>query len=72
MRRGMGSMSAWFIAGFVALRMLMIAFVVLLVARIVAAVRGRPDGAVEIAARRFAMGEITEDQFRRIRDALDS
>ena len=63
---------AYFIAGFVALRFLGIAFVILLIARIVAGVRGRRDGAVDIAGRRFASGEITEEQFRRIRDVLDS
>ena len=63
----------WFIAGFVTLRILGVAFVVLLAARIIAAVRGRADGAaVDIAARRFASGEITEEQFRRVRVVLDS
>jgi len=63
---------AWFVAGFVALKLLGIAFVVLLIARIVAGARGRFDGAREIARRRFASGEITEEQLRQIRDVLDS
>jgi uncharacterized membrane protein len=61
-----------FFAGFVALRLMGAAFIVLLVMRIAAAVRGRSDGALETASRRFAAGEITEEQFRRIRDVLDS
>ena len=68
----MGALTGWFIAGFMTLRLLGIAFVVLLVARIVAGVRGRHDGALGVAARRFANGEITEEQFRQIRDALDA
>ncbi len=63
---------AWFIAGFVALRILGIAFLVLLVTRIVAGFRSRNSEALEIAGRRFASGEITEDQFRRTREVLDS
>jgi uncharacterized membrane protein len=62
----------WFIAGFVALKLMGAAFIVLLIMRLVVAVRGRSDGALESASRRFAAGEITEDQFRRIRDVLDS
>jgi uncharacterized membrane protein len=62
----------WFIAGFVALKLMGAAFFVLLIMRLIAAVRGRSDGALESASRRFAAGEITEDQFRRIRDVLDS
>ncbi len=65
-------MMPWFIAGFVTLRMLGVAFVIVLIARIVTAVRGRHDAALEIASRRFATGEITEEQFRRIRDTLDA
>ena len=63
---------AWFIAGFVALRLLGIAFLVLLVSRIVAGARSRPHDALEIVGRRFAEGEITEEQFRRMREVLDS
>jgi uncharacterized membrane protein len=63
---------AWFIAGFVALRIMGIAFLVLLVTRIVAGFRHHHNGALEIAGRRFASGEITEDQFRRMREILDS
>jgi len=62
----------WFIGGFILLRLLGLAFVIVLAARIVMGVRGRHDGAREIARRRFASGEITEEQFRRIRDVLDS
>ena len=63
---------AWFIAGFVALRVLGIAFVVLLVTRIVAGLKDGHNEAREIARRRFASGEITEEQFRRLREVLDS
>jgi uncharacterized membrane protein len=63
---------AWFIAGFVALRILGITFLVLLVIRIVAGFRSRNNEALELASRRFASGEITEDQFRRMREVLDS
>lgn len=62
----------WFIAGFVVLRILAIAFVVLLIARIVAGVRSHHNGALGIISRRFAEGELTEDQFRRMRDVLES
>ena len=63
---------AWFIAGFVALRILGIAFLVLLVTRIVAGFRSHTNEALETASRRFASGEITEEQFRRMREVLDS
>jgi uncharacterized membrane protein len=62
----------WFIAGFVALRFLGIAFLVLLIARIVSGARRRHHGALGIISRRFAEGEITEEQFRRMRDVLES
>jgi uncharacterized membrane protein len=62
----------WFIGGFVLLRVLGIAFVVLLAARIVMGMRGRHDGAREIARRRFASGEITEEELRRISEVLGS
>lgn len=66
------AISGWFIAGFVALRLLGVTFVALLVARIIAAVKGRrADEALDLAAQRFATGQITEDQFRRIRDVLE-
>jgi uncharacterized membrane protein len=61
-----------YFAGFVALKLMGAAFIVLLITRIAAAVKGRCDGALESASRRFAAGEITEEQFRRIRDVLDS
>ncbi len=63
---------AWFIAGFLALRVLGIAFFVLLIARIVAGVGSRHYDALGIVGRRFADGEITEEQFRRIREVLQS
>jgi uncharacterized membrane protein len=63
---------AWFIAGFVALRVLGIAFLVLLIARVAAGARSRRHGALGIISRRFAEGEITEDQFRRMRDVVES
>jgi len=63
---------AWFIAGFVVLRILGIAFLVLLMTRIVAGFKSRNNEALEIAGRRFASGEITEDQFRRMQEVLDS
>jgi uncharacterized membrane protein len=62
----------WFIAGFVALRVLGIAFLVLLIVRIAAGARRRHHGAAGIISRRFAEGEITEEQFRRMREVLDS
>jgi uncharacterized membrane protein len=61
-----------YFAGFIVLKLIGAAFIVLLIMRIAAAVRGRSDGALESASRRFAAGEITEEQFRRIRDVLDS
>jgi len=63
---------ALFVAGFIALKLMGAAFIVLLVIRIAASLRGRSDGALESASRRFAAGEITEEQFRRIRDVLDA
>jgi uncharacterized membrane protein len=62
----------WYIGGFILLRVLGIAFVVLLAARIFMGTRGRHDGAREIARRRFASGEITEEELRRITEVLDS
>jgi len=63
---------AWFIAGFVLLRVLGVAFLILLVVRLVGAMRGRYDRASEIVRGRLASGEITEDQYRRLREVLDS
>lgn len=68
---GILHLTAWFIVGVIALRVLIVAFVVVGIARIVVAVRGRSNGAEEIAARRFASGEITAEELRRIRDALN-
>ncbi len=63
---------AWFIAGFVLLRILGITFIILLIARIVAGARSRHNGAFGILGRRYAEGQITEEQFRRMRDVLES
>ena len=62
----------WFIGGFIVLRCLGIAFFVLLAVRIVAGLRHRHDGALEVASRRFASGEMSEEQFRRMREVLNS
>ncbi len=62
----------WFIGGFILLRILGIAFFVLLAVRIITGLRSRHEGALEIVSRRFASGEITEEQFRRIREVLDA
>jgi uncharacterized membrane protein len=62
----------WFIGGFVVLRLLGIAFLVLLIARVVTGVRSHHGGALGIVSRRFAEGELTEEQFRRMRDVLES
>jgi uncharacterized membrane protein len=62
----------WFIAGFVALRVMGIAFLVLLAVRIAGGLRSRGSEGLEIASRRFASGEITEEQLRRMREVLDS
>ncbi len=63
---------AWFVVGIIVLRVLGIAFLVLLVARIAMGIRNRHDEALEIVGRRFASGEITEEQFRRLREVLES
>jgi len=62
----------WFIAGFVALRIVGLAFLVLLISRIVMAFRGKCDHASEILRGRLASGEITEEQYRHLREALDA
>ena len=62
----------WFIGGFAVLRLLGVAFLVLLIVRVVTGVRGHHNGALGIISRRFAEGELTEDQFRRMRDVLES
>ncbi len=63
---------AWFIGGFVLLRILGVAFIILLIARIVAGARGRHNGALGVLGRRYAEGQITEEQYRRMRDVLES
>jgi uncharacterized membrane protein len=65
-------MMAWFIGGLILLRILGAAFIILLIARIVAGARGRHHGALWILSRRFAEGQITEEQFRAMRDVLES
>ncbi len=62
----------WFSGGFILLRILGVAFFVLLAVRIITGLRSRHSGAVDIASRRFASGEITEQEFRRMREVLDS
>jgi len=69
---GYRSLGGWLIAGFVALRILAIAFVVTLVARIATGIRGSTDNALQTADRRFAAGEITEEELRHIREVLRS
>jgi uncharacterized membrane protein len=63
---------AWFVGGFVLLRILGIAFIILLIARIVAGAKSRHHGALGVLGRRFAEGQITEEQFRKMRDVLES
>jgi uncharacterized membrane protein len=63
---------AWFIGGFLLLRALGVAFIILLIARIAAGVRAGQHGALGILSRRFAEGQITEEQFRAMRDVLES
>jgi len=63
---------AWFVGGFVLLRILGVVFIVLLIARIFAGAGSHHHGALGILSRRFAEGEITEEQFRKMRDVLES
>lgn len=62
----------WFIAGFVALRILGVAFIVLLVARLTAGARAHGDRALDVVRGRLAAGEITEEQYRRLKEVLES
>jgi uncharacterized membrane protein len=65
-------MSLYF-AGFILLRLLCLAFAILFVVRLAAGLRARrPDGALALLERRFAAGEIAEEEFRRMRSVLDS
>ncbi len=62
-----------FIIGFIALRVLGLAFIILLVARIATGMHGRHrygDGALTALERRFVKGEINEEDFRRMREVL--
>jgi uncharacterized membrane protein len=61
-----------FFVGCVALRLLGLAFFVVLTVRIVAGLRRNRDGAIAALRRRFAEGEIGEEEFRKLRDALES
>jgi len=63
--------SPLFVIGMIVLRLLGLAFAVLLVVRIALAARWR-RGAEATLARRFAAGEITEEQYRHMRDTLES
>jgi uncharacterized membrane protein len=63
-------MTALFI-GFLALRVLCMAFAVLLVVRLVAAFQGRgPHGARAELDRRFARGEMSAEDYRQRREVL--
>jgi len=62
-----------FTIGFIALRMLGLVFFGLLVARMAAGLRDRrrhDDGALASLERRFVIGEINEEDFRRMREVL--
>lgn len=60
-----------FIIGCVALRILSLAFFILLVARIATGFHGhRRDDAMAALERRFVAGDIAEIDFRRMRDIL--
>ena len=63
---------AWFFGGFILLRILGVAFFILLIARIVVGARSHHHDALWILSRRFAEGEITEEQFRKMRSVLES
>ncbi|PKL09822.1 MAG: hypothetical protein CVV51_01770 [Spirochaetae bacterium HGW-Spirochaetae-7] len=63
----------WFIIASMALRVLCLAFVVLLVSRIAAGFRGHgKDGALAALERRFVAGEVAEEDYRHMRDILKS
>jgi len=62
-----------YMLGFVALRLLCLAFFLLLAARIAVGLRShRRDGAMDVLERRFVAGEITEEEFRAMREVLRS
>jgi len=66
-------MNTLFIVGFVAMRLLVAAFFILLVVRIGAGLlAGRHHGSRGILERRFAAGEIDEAEYRARRDVLES
>ncbi|MCX7023032.1 MAG: hypothetical protein NT080_00245 [Spirochaetes bacterium] len=65
-------MTLYFI-GFLALRLLCLTFVVVLILRIAAGTgRHRGDGALAALERRFVAGELPEEDFRHMRDVLES
>jgi uncharacterized membrane protein len=56
---------------YIALRILCPAFVILLVARIMTGLRGQHrDGAMAALGRRFVAGEVSEEDYRHMRDIL--
>jgi uncharacterized membrane protein len=57
---------------FIALRLIGFAFFILLAVRIVAEVKSCRSDELDILKKRLAEGELTEEQFRRMRDVLDS
>jgi uncharacterized membrane protein len=59
-----------FVIGHIALRALCIAFAVVLAALVARRVRRRHDPAIVALERRFVAGELSEDDFRRMRDTL--
>ncbi len=62
----------WFFLGLVLLKLLCLAFLLVLVMRIALGWRrhhGR--GALAVLERRFVAGEITEEDFRHMRDVLE-
>ena len=62
-----------FIIGYMAMRILCLAFVVLLIARIAMGLRSQyHDGAMASLERRFVAGDVSEEDYRRMRDILKS
>ncbi len=57
--------------GFIALRLIGFAFFVLLVVRAAAWRRSRCNGGRAILEKRLAAGDITEEQYRRMRDVME-
>jgi uncharacterized membrane protein len=62
-----------YMLGFITLRLLCLGFFILLAARVAVGLRSRRrDGAMEALERRFVAGEISEEDFRAMRDVLRS